>query len=90
MPALAEDWKASSPDGLEIGGSAASICRSAGAIHSNVTRMWLFNCQDRTVVFVLFAFFFLRMAGFKGKVPRELPAADFFYPEAEVVRGAFY
>lgn len=62
------------------------------AIHRNMTRMLLFNCQEKRsfLGFFFFFFFFLRLSGFRGKVPRVLPTAYFFYPEAEVVREGFY
>lgn len=47
----------------------------------NMTRRWLFNCQERE------ASFFLRLAGFMGSLPRELPLAYFLYPKAKVAYG---
>lgn len=83
---ISKRFESFSPDEIEIGGPATSICGSAllavlwGAVHTNVTRMWLFNCQE--------AFFF------KGSpwslLPRELPLAYFLYPKAKVAYVGLY
>lgn len=84
---ISNRFESFSPDELEIGGPATSICRSAllAVLWGQYTWIWqgcgfLIARRGKHL-------FFLRLAGFMGSLPRELPLAYFLYPKAKVAYG---